>query len=91
VLLIGGWQGSKLDEVVSLTVDDAPAVQLYAHLDRALSNIGAVNMEGEIYLVGGAHERFQRQIQVLRWKARPDRPAGPASTESIKLRSFLFW
>ena len=91
ILLIGGWEGSKLDEVVSLTAEGAPAVQLYAHLDRGLSNIGAVNIDGEIYMVGGANERFQRQIQVVRWKPRPGRSSQPGVTESIKFRSFLFW
>jgi hypothetical protein len=38
-----------------------------------------------VYLVGGTHERFQRQVGLLRWEP----GGGPA--QSMKLRNFLFW
>jgi len=83
ILLIGGWEGEKLREVLSFEAD--LKMQQYAQLERGFSDIGTVNLDGEIYLIGGAHERFQRQIQVLRW----DPSSG--QMDSIKFRSFLFW
>jgi len=81
ILLIGGWEGEKLSEVLSID----PKIQQYAQLERGFSDIGAVDLDGEIYIVGGSHERFQRQIQVLRWDPESNR------MDSIKFRSFLFW
>ena len=83
ILLIGGWEGAKLGEVIALASD--LKIQQYAQLGRGFSDVGTVNLDGEIYLVGGTHERFQRQIQILRWTPESNR------MESIKFRSFLFW
>jgi hypothetical protein len=83
ILLIGGWEGAKLREVIALESD--LEIHPYAQLERGFSDMGTVNLDGEIYLVGGTHERFQRQIQVLRWTPVSNR------MESIKFRSFLFW
>jgi N-acetylneuraminic acid mutarotase len=83
ILLIGGWEGKKIREVLVLESD--LQIRQYAQLERGLSDIGAVNLDGEIYLIGGTHERFQRQIQVLLWNPDSNR------MDSIKFRSFLFW
>jgi len=83
ILLVGGWEGAKLREVIALASD--LKIQQYAQLERGFSDVGTVNLDGEIYIVGGTHERFQRQIQVLRWNPESNR------MDSIKFRSFLFW
>jgi hypothetical protein len=86
LLVVGGWEGRKLDEVVSVQpLDQMLQVQLFCTLSRSESDIAVVNLEDEIYLIGGANERFQRQIRVQRW----DPVSG--QTESLKFRSFLFW
>ncbi|GAI09818.1 unnamed protein product, partial [marine sediment metagenome] len=85
ILLIGGWEGEKLSEVFSIEPNRDSKIRLYAQLERGFSDIGTVNLDGNIYLVGGTHERFQRQIQVLRWDPESNR------MDSIKFRSFLFW
>jgi ABC-type cobalt transport system substrate-binding protein len=54
-------------------------------MEQGVSDIAAVNIEGMIYLIGGANEPFQRQIRVQRW----DPVSG--EMESLKFRSFLFW
>jgi N-acetylneuraminic acid mutarotase len=86
VLVVGGWEGRKLDEVVSVQpVDGTLKVEVFCTLARGESDIAAVSVEGEVYLIGGANEHFQRQIRVLRWMPESNQ------TSSIKFRSFLFW
>ena len=86
VWVVGGWEGRQLDEAVAIIPGEAaPEVQPSVRLDGEFSDIAAVHVEGTIYLIGGAHERFQRQIRVIRWDPRSGR------TESIKFRNFLFW
>ncbi len=85
ILLIGGWEGEKLSQVLAISPKMDPLIQQYAQLERGFSDIGTVSLDGEIYMVGGTHERFQRQIQVLRWDSESNR------LDSIKFRSFLFW
>jgi hypothetical protein len=86
VLVVGGWEGRKLAEVVSITpLEQRLEVRIHSRLDQEYSDIAAVPVEGYVYLIGGAHERFQRQIRVVRWD--PD----SGRTDSIKFRSFLFW
>jgi hypothetical protein len=84
--LIGGWEGRRTDQVLAIQESASGwRVRELPPLPRPLSDIAAVGLEGEVYLIGGAHERFQRQVGLLRWD-----PAGGAA-ESLKLRSFLFW
>jgi hypothetical protein len=90
IYLIGGWEGRRVDQVLAIRAgagSEAPGFQAreLPPLPRALADIVAVGVDGAVYLVGGTHERFQRQIGLLRWD-----PAG-GRTESVKLRSFLFW
>ena len=86
VWVVGGWEGRKLDEAVAVVPGDAaPGVRSHVRLDQEFSDIAAVHVEGTVYLIGGAHERFQKQIRFLRWD--PD----SGRMESIKFRSFLFW
>jgi hypothetical protein len=86
IYLLGGWEGRKVDQVLAIRagVEGFQAREL-PPLPRPLSDIAAVELEGKVYLVGGTHERFQRQIGLLRW----DPTEGRA--ESLKLRNFLFW
>jgi hypothetical protein len=84
--LIGGWEGRKVDQVLAIRAGpDGLQARPLPPLPRPLSDIAAVGLDGAVYLVGGTHERFQRQVGLLRWD-----PAG-RTTESLKLRSFLFW
>ena len=86
IYILGGWFGYKIDEVLFLDPSSQQLqIELIAQLEQGVSDIATVNLEGMIYLIGGAHERFQRQIRVQRWD--------PASgeIESLKFRSFLFW
>lgn len=86
ILLVGGWEGRKLNEVVSITPrNQTIEVQIHSRLNKGYSDIAAIGVERDIYLIGGAHERFQRQIRVLRWDPESNR------MESIKFRNFLFW
>jgi hypothetical protein len=86
VFILGGWFGYKIDEVLFLDPrGEELQLELFAAMQTGISDIAAVNLEGEIYLIGGAHERFQRQIRVQRW----DPVSG--KTDSIKFRSFLYW
>jgi N-acetylneuraminic acid mutarotase len=86
IYVLGGWFGHKIDEVLFLDPTSAELqLELFASMKKGISDMAAVNLEGEIYLIGGAHERFQRQIRVQRWD-----PAS-GSTESLKFRTFLFW
>ncbi len=85
IYLLGGWEGRKVDQVLAIqTGAEGFQARELAPLPRPLSDIAAVGLEDEVYLVGGTHERFQRQIGLLRWD-----PIGGA--ESLKLRNFLFW
>jgi hypothetical protein len=86
IYLIGGWEGRKVDQV--LAIEAGPSGLLMRELPplpRPLSDVAAVGLDGAVYLIGGTHERFHRQIGLLRW----DPASGRA--ESLKLRNFLFW
>lgn len=86
VYILGGWFGRKIDEVLFLDPAGGELqLQVFAPMETGISDIAAVNLEDDIYLIGGAHERFQRQIRVQRW----DPLSG--EKESLKFRSFLFW
>jgi hypothetical protein len=86
LLIIGGWEGRKLNEVMSVQrIDQTLQVELFGNLNKEESDVAAVSVEGDVYIIGGAHERFQRQIRVQRW----DPSSG--ESESIKFRNFLFW
>jgi hypothetical protein len=86
IYLLGGWEGRRVDQVLAIRPQDADlqACELEP-LPRPLSDIVAVGLGGAVYLVGGTHERFQRQVGLLRWEP----GGGPA--QSLKLRNFLFW
>ncbi len=86
IYLIGGWEGRKVDQVLAIQAGaEGFQTRELPSLPRPLSDIAAVGLDGAVYLIGGTHERFQRQVGLLRWD-----PAG-GRTESLKLRSFLFW
>ena len=86
IYILGGWFGYKLDEVLFLDPSGGNLqLEPLSAMEKGISDTAAVDLEGEIYLIGGAHERFQRQIRVQRW----DPVSG--ETDSIKFRSFLFW
>ncbi len=91
IYLLGGWEGRRVDQVLAIRPagTGAQAAGFEARelppLPRPLADIVAVGVDGAVYLVGGTHERFQRQVGLLRWD-----PAGGRS-ESLKLRNFLFW
>ncbi len=86
IYVAGGWEGTRSDEL--LVVDPRPGpleVRELARLPRGFSDAALVPLQGSLYLLGGAHERFQRQLQVLRI----DPQTGQAA--SLHFRSFLFW
>lgn len=86
IYILGGWFGRKLDEVLFLDPTGGELqLESFTSMETGISDIAAVNLEDEIYLIGGAHERFQRQIHVRRW----DPVSG--ERESLKFRNFLFW
>jgi hypothetical protein len=86
IYLVGGWEGRKVDQVLAIQVGaEGFQARELPPLPRPLSDIAAVDLKDEVYLVGGTHERFQRQVGLLRWD-----PMG-GGAESLKLRSFLFW
>jgi hypothetical protein len=59
--------------------------RLLARLPRPVSDGAAVFLDGSLYLLGGSHERFERQLGVLRID-----PSG-SRVESMRFRGFLFW
>ncbi len=86
IYLLGGWEGRRVDQVLAIRAEAAGfQARELPPLPRPLADIVAVGVDGAVYLVGGTHERFQRQVGLLRWD-----PAG-GRAESLKLRSFLFW
>jgi hypothetical protein len=86
IYLIGGWEGRKVDEVLAIQVGvEGFQTRVLPPLARPLSDIAAVGLGDEVYLVGGTHERFQRQVGFLRWEPVSGRAV------SLKFRNFLFW
>ncbi len=86
IFVIGGWFGRRIDEMLFLDPNSPDLqIEVATKMEQGVSDIAAVNIEGMIYLIGGAHEPFQRQIRVQRW----DPVSG--EMESLKFRSFLFW
>ena len=86
IFMMGGWEGRRVDEVLLIDPSSEEIlVHRFSKLSRGFSDISAVALEGNIFLIGGTHERFQRQINVLR--------IDPTSgmLESLRFRYFLFW
>jgi hypothetical protein len=86
LFVVGGWEGRRIDEVVEVnTRGERIVARVSEHLQRGFSDFGAASRGPLVYLIGGTHERYNRQIGVLEWD--------PASgeVESLKFRSFLFW
>jgi hypothetical protein len=86
VYLVGGWDGNRLSEIFTINPSvEQISVQVLATLSRGHSDASLVALPGSLYLVGGAHEQFQRQLSVV--KIDPE----TGDNQSIKFRSFLFW
>ncbi len=85
VVFLGGFTNSEcLDEIVSvdpLTGDS----KIIGRLTSPREYAAAVAIENYLYLIGGVHERFHRQLRVIR--------LDPESkeTKSLKFRSFFLW
>jgi hypothetical protein len=86
VYLVGGWDGNKLTEILTMTPSvEKLSVQVLSTLSRGYSDASLVALHGALYLIGGTHEQFQRQLSVVEI----DPVTG--DNRSLKFRSFLFW
>ncbi len=86
VLVLGGWTGVQLDRAVLVdTRGPQIVVEELPRLPRGVSDVAAVEIDGQIVIAGGTNERFARQIGLWSW----DPQTG--ESRSIKLRSFLAW
>jgi hypothetical protein len=86
VFAFGGWEGRRIDELLALDPRE-PALQvtLQGRLGRAMSDGALVFLDGELYLLGGSHEGFERQLGVLRIDPADGR------AQSVRFKGFLFW
>jgi hypothetical protein len=86
VFAFGGWEGRRIDELLAV---DPREPRLEARLicrpGRPLSDGALVYLDGKLYLLGGSHERFERQLGVLRID--PEDGRG----QSVRFKGFLFW
>ncbi|TFG61145.1 MAG: hypothetical protein E4H36_10915 [Spirochaetales bacterium] len=86
IILAGGWEGRKLPEVLTLELSDpAFSVDELMQLPQGVSDSPVVPLMGRLYIIGGSHERFNRQIRM--WEIDPQ----TKTLSSIKFRNFLFW
>ncbi len=88
VYLAGGWDGSRMGEILRLRPGDGSGplvVEGFARVTPGMSEAAAAVVGGRLYLLGGADARFQRQLRVV------GIDPGSGRVEDVHLRSFLFW
>lgn len=97
VFLVGGWADGVANDVVMLTkspsgesVTDGArfgpfAATEFPNITYDISGSSPVAFGDALYLVGGREQRYQRQIQIIRFDPKD------GSTKNVQLKSYVFW
>lgn len=86
IIIAGGWEGKKSADVLEMSREEGTFVfRELMTLPQGVSDSPVISLGGFLYVTGGAHEQFNRQIRVFRID--PEK----STVESLKFRNFLFW
>ncbi|MBI9098815.1 MAG: hypothetical protein JEY91_10085 [Spirochaetaceae bacterium] len=85
--IVGGWgEGGSRNEIIRVDLNDPVLTsEIIGYLPQKSSDKSLISYGSELFLIGGAEERFLRQIKVIKYK--------PESgfSESLKLQSYPWW